>query len=165
MQSTLLPLIIFSHLLYWVRWYLKARYSTTGSIHFADHKAKRQTNPHDIRLFRNEESIFCTLIMECVVCTHDTWYKVQKIFLFKNSLSCNYKNWIRPIMQPAIPLAPSHLLRNVVTSITVRLLWFLSIPARLRYCYCIALRRCALRFSAEMQIVHRFLFGSVPIIQ
>jgi len=78
MQSTLLPLIFFSHLLYWVRWYLKARYSTTGSIHFAEHKAKRQTNPHDIRLFRKEESIFCTLIMECVVCTHDTWYKVQK---------------------------------------------------------------------------------------
>ena len=72
-----------------------------------------------------------------------------------------------PIMQPAIPLPPSHFLQNIGTSITIRLSLFLSVPARLpeRYCFCTALRRCTLRISAEIPNVHRFLFGSVQVIQ
>src|SRR5215475_5650696 len=71
------------------------------------------------------------------------------------------------IMQSAIPLAFSHLLQNIGTSIAIRLPLFLSIPVRLpeRYCFCIALRRCTLRFSEEIPTVLRFLFFSVPVIQ
>ena len=45
--------------------------------------------------------------------------------------------------------------------------YFFVYLARLpkRYCFCIPLRCCKFRFSAEMQSVHRLLFGSVPVIQ
>jgi len=70
-------------------------------------------------------------------------------------------------MQSAIPLAPSHLLQNIGTSIAIRLPLFLSIPARLpeRYCFYTALRSCTLRISAEIPTVRRFPFGPVQAIQ
>jgi hypothetical protein len=48
-----------------------------------------------------------------------TWFKVQKYFFFNKSLSCNDKNYLRPIMQRAIHFASIYRLRNVGTSITV----------------------------------------------
>jgi hypothetical protein len=53
---------------------------------------------------------------------------LQNIFLFNKSSSYSDKKYPRLIMQPAIQLAPTHLLQNVGSSITIILPLFLSIP-------------------------------------
>ena len=53
----------------------------------------------------------------------------SKKFSSSRSSWCNDKNWMRLTMQPAIQLVPSHLLQNIGTAITVRLLLFLPITS------------------------------------
>jgi len=81
--------------------------------------------------------------------SQDTWYNVKKFFLSKKSSSCNDKNWISLSMQPASPLAPSQLLRNVGTSVAISLSLFLRAALLLHYtgCYCMTWRTSDLCLS------------------
>jgi len=151
---------------------LRIRHSHDGiwkknRTEFAQRMAKLQSLQHVFRVFCQEQVHSGQWRGNVERVCHDAYYKFQNIFLFKQSSSPNDKNWMTLIMQPAIPLAPSHLLRKIGTSIAICLPLFLSIPARLseRYCFCIALRRCTLRNSADIRTVHRSLFGSFPVIQ
>jgi hypothetical protein len=50
---------------------------------------------------------------------------LKNIFLFNKSSSYSDKNYLRLIKQPAIKIAPTHLLRNVGTSVTISLPLFI----------------------------------------
>jgi hypothetical protein len=64
---------------------------------------------------------------KCVVCQPRLLVILLHTFLFNKSSSYNDKIYPRLITQPAIQLSPSHLLRNVGTSITIRFPLFLFI--------------------------------------